>query len=47
MVASAGGWDVEDSLLVDVKTATRMATPAKTAFASWNPNGSAYVGVFA
>jgi hypothetical protein len=47
MVASAGGWDVEDSLLVDVKTATRTATPAKTAFASWNPSGSAYVGVFA
>lgn len=47
MVASAGGWDVEDSLLVDVRSATRMATPAKTAFASWNPTGSAYVGVFA
>jgi hypothetical protein len=47
MVAAAGGWDVEDSLLVDVKTATRTATPVKTAFASWNPNASAYVGVFA
>ncbi len=47
MVASAGGWDVEDSLLVDVKTASRMATPAKTAFASWNPAGTKYVGVFA
>ncbi len=47
MVASAGGWDVEDSLLVDVKTATRMGTPTKTAFSSWNPQASAYVGVFA
>jgi hypothetical protein len=47
MVASAGGWDVEDSLLVDVATATRAATPAKAAFASWNPEGTAYVGVFA
>jgi hypothetical protein len=47
MVASAGGWDVEDSLVVDVGTATRSATPAKAAFASWNPEGSAYVGVFA
>jgi hypothetical protein len=47
MVASAGGWDVEDSLVVDVGTATRTATPAKAAFASWNPDGSAYVGVFA
>ena len=46
MVASAGGWDVEDSLLVDVKTATRVATPAKSAFASWNPDGTLYVGVF-
>lgn len=47
MVASAGGWDVEDSLLVDVATANRMATPGKTAFASWNPSGTQYVGVFA
>lgn len=47
LVASAGGWDVEDSLLVDVETATRVATPAKTAFASWNPDGTKYVGVFA
>lgn len=47
LVASAGGWDVEDSLVVDVGTATRTATPAKAAFASWNPDGSAYVGVFA
>jgi hypothetical protein len=47
MVASAGGWDVEDSLIVDVATASRTATPAKAAFASWNPSGSAYVGVFA
>lgn len=46
MVASAGGWDVEDILLVDVETATRVATPAQTAFASWNPDGSKYVGVF-
>lgn len=46
MVASAGGWDVEDSLIVDVSTANRMATPGKAAFASWNPSGSAYVGVF-
>ena len=46
MVASAGGWDVEDSLLVDVKSAARVATPAKTAFASWNPTGTEYVGVF-
>lgn len=47
LVASAGGWDVEDALLVDVATATRVATPAKAAFASWNPAGTAYVGVFA
>ena len=47
MVAAAGGWDVEDSVVVDVATATRTATPAKTAFASWNPDGTAYVGVFA
>jgi hypothetical protein len=47
LAASAGGWDVEDSLLVDVETATRVATPAKTAFASWNPEGTQYVGVFA
>ena len=47
MVASAGGWDVEDILLVDVETATRVATPVQTAFASWNPDGSKYVGVFA
>jgi hypothetical protein len=49
MIASAGGWDVEDSLLVDVSTGNRMAaaTPAKTAFASWSPDGSRYVGVFA
>ena len=46
LVASAGGWDVEDSLLVDVETANRVATPAKTAFASWNPDGTKYVGVF-
>ncbi|MEJ7597853.1 MAG: hypothetical protein WKG01_08100 [Kofleriaceae bacterium] len=46
LVASAGGWDVEDSLLVDVETAERVATPAKTAFASWNPDGTKYVGVF-
>jgi hypothetical protein len=47
MVAAAGGWDVEDSLIVDVGTANRTATPAKAAFMSWNPDGSAYVGVFA
>ena len=47
MVASAGGWDVEDMLLVDVETGTRVATPAQTAFASWSPDGSKYVGVFA
>jgi hypothetical protein len=47
MVAAAGGWDVEDSLMVDVGTATRTGTPVKTAFASWNPDGTAYVGVFA
>jgi hypothetical protein len=46
MVASAGGWDVEDSLVVDVGTATRTATPGKAAFASWNPDGTEYVGVF-
>jgi hypothetical protein len=46
MVASAGGWDVEDILLVDVMTANRVATPPKTAFASWNPDGTKYVGVF-
>lgn len=47
LVASAGGWDVEDDLLVDVATANRTATPAKAAFASWNPDGTKYVGVFA
>lgn len=47
MVAAAGGWDVEDSLVVDVGSATRTATPAKAAFMSWNPDGTAYVGVFA
>jgi len=47
MVAAAGGWDVEDSLLVDVGRARRVATPAKSAFSSWNPTGSTYVGVFA
>ncbi len=47
MVASAGGWDVEDALLVDVATANRTATPGKAAFASWNPTGTKYVGVFA
>jgi hypothetical protein len=47
LAASAGGWDVEDMLLVDVKTATRVATPVQTAFASWNPDGTQYVGVFA
>ncbi|MBA3818264.1 MAG: PD40 domain-containing protein [Deltaproteobacteria bacterium] len=47
LVAAAGGWDVEDSLFVDVESATRVATPAKTAFASWNPDGSKYVGVYA
>lgn len=47
MVAAAGGWDVEDSLVVDVGTATRTATPAKAAFMSWDPDGSQYVGVFA
>jgi len=47
MVAAAGGWDVEDSLLVDVGTATRSATPAKAAFMSWSPDASQYVGVFA
>jgi hypothetical protein len=47
MVAAAGGWDVEDSLLVDVGTASRTATPAKAAFMSWDPDGTSYVGVFA
>lgn len=47
LVAAAGGWDVKDSLIVDVATATRTATPAKAAFASWNPAGTAYVGVYA
>jgi len=47
LVASAGGWDVEDALLVDVATANRTATPGKAAFASWNPDGTRYVGVFA
>jgi hypothetical protein len=47
MVASAGGWDVEDMLLVDVESATRTATPPQAAFASWNPDGTRYVGVFA
>jgi hypothetical protein len=47
LVASAGGWDVEDMLLVDVATATRTTTPPQAAFAAWNPSGTAYVGVFA
>lgn len=47
LVASAGGWDVEDALIVDVATANRIATPGKAAFASWSPDGSRYVGVFA
>ena len=47
LVAAAGGWDVKDDLLVDVATATRTATPAKAAFASWNPDGTKYVGVYA
>jgi hypothetical protein len=47
MVAAAGGWDVKDSLFVDVGSATRTATPAKAAFMSWNPDATAYVGVFA
>ncbi len=47
MVAAAGGWDVEDSLVVDVGSATRTGTPGKAAFMSWNPDGTAYVGVFA
>jgi hypothetical protein len=46
MVAAAGGWDVEDILLVDVATGDRIATPQQTAFASWNPTGTKYVGVF-
>jgi hypothetical protein len=47
MVASAGGWDVEDALLVDVATKTRTATPQKAAFESWSPDATRYVGVFA
>jgi hypothetical protein len=47
LVAAAGGWDVEDDLLVDVASVSRIATPAKAAFASWNPDGTKYVGVFA
>jgi hypothetical protein len=47
MVAAAGGWDVEDSLFVDVGTAARTATPAKAAFMAWNPDATAYVGVYA
>lgn len=46
LVASAGGWDVEDILMVDVETANRVGTPTRTAFASWNPDGTKYVGVF-
>lgn len=46
MVAPAGGWDAKDMLLVDVETGTRVATPPQVAFASWNPDGSKYVGVF-
>ncbi len=47
LFASAGGWDAEDMLLVDVSTGTRTATPPQAAFASWNPTGTKYVGVFA
>lgn len=46
MVAPAGGWDVKDILLVDVETGSRVGTPPKVAFASWNPDGTKYVGVF-
>ena len=47
MVAPAGGWDVEDMLLLDTATGASLGSPAQTAFASWNPDGSRYVGVFA
>ena len=47
MVAPAGGWDVEDMLLLDTATGDGMGSPAQSAFASWNPDGSRYVGVFA
>lgn len=47
MVAPAGGWDVEGMLLLDTATGSAMGTPAQSAFASWNPDGSRYVGVFA
>jgi len=47
MVAPAGGWDVEGMLLLDTATGSSMGTPARSAFASWNPDGSRYVGVFA
>jgi hypothetical protein len=47
MVAPAGGWDVEGMLLLDTATGSSMGSPAPSAFASWNPDGSRYVGVFA
>ncbi len=47
VVTAAGGFDVEDILLVDVATKQPMGAPARSAFASWNPDGSQYVGVFA
>lgn len=47
MVAPAGGWDVEGMLLLDTASGAAMGSPAPSAFASWNPDGSRYVGVFA
>jgi hypothetical protein len=47
MVAPAGGWDVEGMLLLDTASGAPMGSPAQSAFASWNPDGSRYVGVFA
>ncbi|HLL21186.1 MAG TPA: hypothetical protein VK427_03595 [Kofleriaceae bacterium] len=49
MVAEAGGQNDGRLLLLDVATKTPMVpfpTAAKSNFESWNPDGSAYVGVY-
>jgi hypothetical protein len=49
MVAEAGGQNDGRILLLDVATKTPIVpfpTTAKSNFESWNPDGSAYVGVF-
>lgn len=47
VVTAVGGWDVEDMMLVDVGDKAQRGAPAKSAFESWSPDASTYVGVFA